>query len=98
MDELELHVYENHSQEEQLDRGGGRGVRDPGVGGRGPLCAAAGGGLSRELVDDAVNRARVRSAVGELGGGRLSDGVIDELLAGASTEEEIVGPGGCWRS
>src|SRR6266702_666027 len=27
-------------------------------------------------------------------GGRLSDEVIDELLAGASTEEEIVGPGG----
>src|SRR5881398_3776579 len=25
---------------------------------------------------------------------RLSDGVIDELLAGARTEEEIVGPGG----
>ena len=25
---------------------------------------------------------------------RLSDGVIDELLAGAGTEEEIVGPGG----
>src|SRR5712692_2206873 len=26
--------------------------------------------------------------------GRLSDEVIDELLAGAQTEEEIVGPGG----
>jgi hypothetical protein len=25
---------------------------------------------------------------------RLSDGVIDQLLAGARTEEEIVGPGG----
>jgi putative transposase len=25
---------------------------------------------------------------------RLSDGLIDELLAGARTEEEIVGPGG----
>jgi hypothetical protein len=51
--------------------------------------------LPAELVDDAVNRARVRSAVGELpGGGRLSDAVIDELLAGASSEEEIVGPGG----
>jgi putative transposase len=32
---------------------------------------------------------------GELGdGGRISDEVIDELLAGARTEEEIVGPGG----
>src|SRR3982751_260406 len=27
-------------------------------------------------------------------GGRLADEVIDELLAGARTEEEIVGPGG----
>src|SRR5919198_2908156 len=61
-----------------------------------PLRAAAGGReLAAERVDDAVNRARIRSAVGELpGGGRLSDAVIDELLAGASTEEEIVGPGG----
>jgi putative transposase len=42
-----------------------------------------------------VNRARVRQAVGPLPGGeRISDEVIDELLAGASTEEEIAGPGG----
>src|SRR5206468_3307464 len=34
-------------------------------------------------------------AIGPLpGGDRLSDEVIDELLAGASTEEEIAGPGG----
>src|SRR5204862_2001312 len=39
--------------------------------------------------------ARVRAAVGELSdGSRLPDEVIDELLAGARTEEEIVGPGG----
>jgi putative transposase len=61
-------------------------------------AAAAGGGraeLAPELVDEAVNRARVRSAVGELpDGGRLSDELIDELLAGAGSEEEIVGPGG----
>jgi putative transposase len=71
---------------------GGRAQRPAGE----PLRAAAGGGeLPAEVVDDAVNRARVRTAVGELaGGGRLSDAVIDELLAGASTEEEIVGPGG----
>jgi putative transposase len=37
----------------------------------------------------------VRSAVGELpGGGRISDEVIDELLAGVRTEEEIAGPSG----
>ena len=62
-------------------------------------CAPRAGGRrrarGRELVDDAVNRARVRAAVGPLAdGGRLSDEVIDELLAGARTEEEIVGPGG----
>jgi hypothetical protein len=71
---------------------GGRAQRPAGE----PLRAAAGGReLPAEVVDDAVNRARVRTAVGELpGGGRLSDAVIDELLAGASSEEEIVGPGG----
>jgi putative transposase len=71
---------------------GGRAQRPAGE----PLRAAAGGReLPAGLVDDAVNRARVRTAVGELaGGGRLSDAVIDELLAGASSEQEIVGPGG----
>src|SRR3954453_15890453 len=53
-----------------------------------PLRAAG------RLVDDAVDGARVRTAIGELpGGGRLADEVVDELLAGASSEEEIVGPG-----
>jgi putative transposase len=74
---------------------GGRATRGAG----GTLRAAAAGGrraeLAPELVDDAVNRARVRTTVGSLpDGGRISDEVIDELLAGASTEEEIVGPGG----
>lgn len=53
--------------------------------------------LSLELVDEAVDRAggrrRVRQALG-VGSERISDEVIDELLAGASTEEEIAGPGG----
>src|SRR3954470_12557882 len=78
---------------------GGRAPRPAGE----TLRAAAGGArratrgreLSSELIDDAVNRARVRTAVGRLpDGGRLSDAVIDELLAGAGSEEEIVGPGG----
>src|SRR5207249_3218065 len=50
--------------------------------------------LSPGLVDDALDRARLRSAVELPDGGRLPDEVIDELLAGARTEEEIVGPGG----
>ncbi|HEX5616998.1 MAG TPA: IS256 family transposase [Solirubrobacteraceae bacterium] len=37
---------------------------------------------------------RLRSALELPDGGRISDEVIDELLAGARTEEEIVGPGG----
>jgi putative transposase len=71
---------------------GGRAQRPVGE----PLRAAAGGrGLPADLVDDAVNRARVRAAVGPFAdGGRLSDEVVDELLAGARTEEELVGPGG----
>ena len=51
--------------------------------------------LSEELVDQALEDARFRRAVGELrDAGRISDQVIDELLAGARTEEEIAGPGG----
>ena len=42
--------------------------------------------LAPEVVDDAVNRARVRSAVGPLAdGGRISDEVIDELGAEGTT-------------
>ncbi len=51
-----------------------------------------------ELVDEAVDRAagrrRVRQALGMPSDRRISNEVIDELLAGASTEEEIAGPGG----
>src|SRR4051812_33929861 len=54
--------------------------------------------LSRELVEAAVDRAagrrRVRQALRVPSDRRISDGVIDELLAGASTEEEPAGPGG----
>jgi putative transposase len=54
--------------------------------------------LPAELVDEALARAHLR----RLGCGpladevrdRLTDGLIDELLAGARTQEEIVGPGG----
>jgi putative transposase len=54
--------------------------------------------LPPELVDEAVDRAagrrRVRQALSVPADRRISDEVIDELLAGASTEEEIAGPGG----
>jgi putative transposase len=50
--------------------------------------------LGERLVDDAVDRARLRSMVERGDGERIPDEVIDQLLAGASTEEEIAGPGG----
>src|SRR5437763_7812728 len=50
--------------------------------------------ISQEVVEDAVERARLRRMVKRPDGERISNEVIDELLAGASTEEEIAGPGG----
>jgi hypothetical protein len=54
--------------------------------------------LPGELIDDAVGRAsdrrRVHAALGMPPDRRISNEMIDELLAGASTEEEIAGPGG----
>jgi putative transposase len=54
--------------------------------------------VSPELVDGAVDRVagrrRVRQALGMPSDRRISNEVIDELLAGASTEEEIAGAGG----
>ncbi len=86
---------ERSEPDERAERAGGRAQRGAGGTRRAP---AAGGGraeLAPELVDDAVNRARVRQTVGPLpDGSRISDEVIDELLAGASTDVEIVGPGG----
>ena len=51
-------------------------------------------GMAEEAVDRARVRRRVREAVGVPKDPRISDEVIDELLAGACTEEEIAGPGG----
>src|SRR5215210_7225843 len=52
--------------------------------------------LGREIVEDALARARAGEASGlpdELRG-QLTDGLIDELLAGRSGEAEILGPDG----
>src|SRR5437763_7290601 len=52
-------------------------------------------GLSEALVDGAVDRARlVGQRVKGADGERIPDEVIDQLLAGAETEQEIAGPGG----
>jgi len=50
--------------------------------------------LSSDTVDDAVERARLRAMVRRPDGERISDEVIDQLLAGANSEQEIAGPGG----
>src|SRR5438309_11793727 len=50
--------------------------------------------LSRAQVEDAVDRATLRRMVKRPDGERIPDEVIDQLLAGAETEEEIAGPGG----
>src|SRR5450755_1714778 len=55
-------------------------------------------GPPAEAIDRAVDRAsdrrRVQAALGMPAGRRISNEVIDELLVGASTEEEIAGPDG----
>ena len=62
------------------------------------LPSSAAPGLSADVIDGALERAagrrRVRQALGVPSDRRISDEVIDELFAGASTEEEIFGPGG----
>jgi putative transposase len=50
--------------------------------------------IGERLIGDAVERSRLRSMVARPDGERISDEVIDELLAGARTEQEIAGPGG----
>jgi mutator family transposase len=63
-----------------------------------PWRGAPAAGPSAEVIDRTVERAsdrrRVHAAVGMPAGRRISNEVIDELLAGASTEEEIAGSGG----
>ena len=50
--------------------------------------------LNGDTVDDAVARARLREMVKRPDGERIPNEVIDQLLQGASTEQEIAGPGG----
>ena len=51
-------------------------------------------GVSGARVDGAVERATLRRMVQRPDGERIPDEVIDQLLAGAQSEEEIAGPGG----
>ena len=74
----------------------GRAQRDAGAA-RDLLEGSGSRGLSDELVEQALERVRRGEALRELPADvreRLTDGLIDDLLAGAKSEEEIVGPGG----
>ena len=72
---------------ERAGRGAGR-----------PRRGASAGGPQGEVIDRALERAsdrrRVHAALGMPPDRRISNEMIDELLAGASTEDEIAGPGG----
>jgi putative transposase len=72
----------------------GAGGSPPGVSPAPPPEIREPSGLSRALVDEAVDRARLRSMLELPDGGEIPDEVVDQLLAGARTEEEIAGPGG----
>ena len=61
---------------------------------RGALPADPPAGVVDEAVDRAAGRRRLRQALGMPSDRRISNEMIDELLAGASTEQEIAGPGG----
>src|SRR5437879_5062917 len=50
--------------------------------------------LSPEVCEEAMDRARLRWALERPAGGEIPDEVLDQLLAGARTEQEIAGPGG----
>jgi putative transposase len=58
------------------------------------LANAGAARLPAGAVDRAVDRRRLRQALGVPKDRPISNELLDELLAGASTEEEIAGPGG----
>jgi putative transposase len=72
----------------------GRGAGQPRRGAPAGQPPALGSGLVDEAVERAAGRRRVRQALRMPSDRRISNEMIDELLAGASTEQEIAGPGG----
>jgi putative transposase len=52
------------------------------------------GGVVDDALERVADRRRLRQALGMPSDKRISTVLLDELLAGASTEEEIAGPGG----
>ena len=98
MNERDVHAFNQRKKFFESASGPdryGAGGEPPGEPPAPPLeVSATLGALSQERVDDAVERARLRGMVERPDGERIPDEVIDQLLAGARTEEEIAGPGG----
>jgi putative transposase len=61
---------------------------------RGSAAEGPSAGLVDQALEHASSRRRVHAALGMPKDRRISNEMIDELLAGASTEQEIAGPGG----
>src|SRR5690242_16780542 len=78
------------SERERAGLGAGQSRRGASAADPGRLPA----GAVDEAVDRAAGRRGVRQALNMPSDRRISNELIDELLAGASTEEEIAGPGG----
>jgi hypothetical protein len=55
-------------------------------------------GLSEELVNDAMERARLRAAIELPDGSPLSDEVIESWWPAPRRRRRSPGPAGCWRS
>jgi putative transposase len=70
------------------------GAGQPGRGAPVADPAALPAGVVDEALERVADRRRLRQALGMPSDKRISNELLDELLAGASTEEEIAGPGG----
>jgi len=97
---IELDAGERVAGGERSEPGGRaqRGAGDTLRAAEGSLGPRLGGrALSRELIDEAIDRAGLAMSVDELPDEvreRLTDGLIDELLQGRRGEREILGPDG----
>ena len=72
----------------------GIGAGQPGRGAPAADPPALAAGVVDEALERAADRRRLRQALGMPSDKRISNELLDELLAGACTEEEIAGPGG----
>jgi putative transposase len=81
---------DGRSERERAEIGAGR-PRRGALAGDPPALPA---GVVDEALERVADRRRVRQALGMPSDKRISNELLDELLAGASTEQEIAGPGG----